>query len=328
MKANNNINAIPWDSILKVLKNEADTDENNRLAMWIEENNQNRRLWNELNQTWNDIREFDSGFNPDASLAWQKIIQKTKIQYQKPAQIVPIFWKVAAACVLLLIGVGIGSLVKSSGDVKETYTQYETQYGKSFVTLPDGTKVWLNEGTKLAFSSRFNEKERRVKVRGEAFFDVTHDPDIPFLVDAKNMQVKVYGTKFDIQDYDSQSQSNVALLEGSVSLTVTGYPCIRLKPGYTATYNQADKKLTLNPSDTLVALWANAELRVEGKSLAETALLLENWYHIRIEVAPALKNSHYYTFTLRHESVSELLAAMQKIGKFKYKINEQRIIIY
>jgi ferric-dicitrate binding protein FerR (iron transport regulator) len=113
-----------------------------------------------------------------------------------------------------------------------------------------------------------------------------------------------------------------------VSLAAVGCPNKNLEPGYTAVYDRTEKKLTLNPSDTLVTLWASNELHIEDKSLEETARLLENWYNIRIEVPSALKHAHYYTFTVRHESVADLLNIMQKIGKFQYKIGEHQIVIY
>ena len=328
MSTKNDIKTIPWDLILKVLKNAADQDEKNRMDVWVEANDQHGKLWNELQQAWDDICKLNSSFNPDVLQAWQQVVEKTKKQYGKAARIIPAYWRAAAACVLLLIGVAAGALFKTSTTSPVTYTQYETRYGKSFVTLPDGTQVWLNAHSTLKLSSRFNEKERQVELHGEALFDVTKNPKIPFLVDAGDMKVRVYGTKFNVQANRNKPQSTVSLLEGSVALDVTGCPTTRLEPGTVAIYDRQDKTLAVNPSNTLVTLWARNELRIEDKSLAEVARLLESWYQINIEVAPELKSSQFYTITVRHESPAELLAVMQKIGKFRYQIEEQKITIY
>ena len=330
MKVNDDdkLKKIPWDLILKALKNAANQEEKNQLGVWIEANDQHGRLWNELQQAWDEICKLNSGFNPDVVHAWQQVVEKTKKRYGKSKRIMPVYWRAAAACILILMGVALGALFKTSTTSPVTWTQYETQYGKSFVTLPDGTQVWLNTRTTLKFSNRFNEKERQVEVNGEALFDVTHHPDIPFLVDTKDMQIRVHGTKFNVQAYDNKSQTSVSLIEGSVTLAVTGCPKTRLEPGSVAIYDRPGKTLAVNPCDPLATLWASNELRIEDKSLSETARLLESWYRIGFEVAPALKSSHYYTLTVRHESPAELLAVMQKIGKFQYKIEEQRITIY
>jgi len=136
------------------------------------------------------------------------------------------------------------------------------------------------------------------------------------------------GTKFNVYAYDNKPEVTVSLIEGAVSLSATECPDTSIEPGYSLTYHRADRKLYSNISDQLVTLWASNELRIENKSLAETARLLEGWYHLKFDVAPALKSAHYYTLTVRHESPAELLAAMQKIGKFQYRIDEQKVMIY
>ena len=329
MMTDNNRKIIPWELILKRLKNTIDRDENERLAAWIETDDRHRHLWNELQQAWNDIRELNADFNPDRSLAWKRIVDKTKRHYAKKARFIPAYWHVAAACVLVLLGVAIGSHFQSSIEPLPTaYIQYYTQYGKSFLTLPDGTRVWLNARTNLKLSNRFNESERQVRIDGEALFEVTNNRDVPFIVDMKDMQIKVHGTIFNVNAYDDKPEATVSLIEGSVSLVATGCAGMLLEPGFSATYHRANQRLFTNQSDEFVILWANKELRIEDKSLEETARLLEGWYHLKIEVAPALKSMHHFTLTVRHESPAELLAAMQKIAKFQYKIEEQKIVIY
>ena len=328
MKANNNRKDIPWDIILKVLKNVADADERNRLTAWVETNERHRRLWNELRQAWDDIHTLNIGFNPDVGKAWRKVVEKTKKNYRKPARIIPMFWRAAsAACILILLGVAIGIRFNKSENI--TYTLYETQSEKSLISLPDGTQVWLNAGTVLKYSNLYNEKERQVELRGEAFFDVTHNQYVPFLVNTEAIQIKVHGTKFNVQAYDNKTETSVSLLEGSISILADGLPDTRIEPGYTGVYNKNDRQFAMNKSETPIAIWANKELRIVDKSLEETVKLLENWYSVSIELAPTLKTSHYYfTVTVRHEAVDDILATMQKIAGFKYRIDEQIITLY
>lgn len=329
MEIHKKVKAIPWDLILKSLKNDANLEDSQQLNEWIEENDQHRRLLNELQHAWDDISHLNSAYTPDSLKAWQQVVEKTKERYQKPSRKFHLLWRVAAAaCVLALLGIAISNLTRTSSPPSLTYTQYTTQDDKSFVTLPDGTQVWLNAHTTLTFSNLFNKSLRHVEVHGEALFDVTHHPDIPFEVGMNHLQVRVHGTKFNVQSYDDEPVTAVTLLEGSVSLGTTGHDDIHLKPGITAVYDKTNTTLTLNPSDPLATLWASRELHIEDKSLEETAQILEHWFRMRIEVAPALKNTHYYTFTVRHESVTDMLELMQRISKFNYKMEEQKIIIY
>ena len=130
------------------------------------------------------------------------------------------------------------------------------------------------------------------------------------------------------RSYDNKPKATVSLIEGSVTLAATGCPETRIEPGYSIVYHHADQKLFTNKSDEFLTIWANNELRIEDKSLAETVRLLEGWYRMKINVSTSMKNAQYYTLTVRHESPAELLAAMQKIGKFQYKIDEQKITIF
>jgi len=328
MKAKDDIDKnIPWELVLKVLKNTAEEEEKSRFDAWVEASERHGRLWSELQQTWDDVRQLNSDYHPDVLRAWQQVVEKTKGRRGR-TRFASVFWRVAAACILILTGVAMGVMFQTSSSAPATYTQYETRQGKSLLTLPDGTLVWLNARSSLKFSSSFGEKERQVALHGEAFFDVMPNSDIPFIVDAGDLQIRVRGTRFNVQSFDNRPQASVSLLEGSVELRAEGMPVTLLEPGFVAAYDRRSKALDVSPRDALVALWASGELRIVEKSLSETALMLEHWYGISIEVAPELKSSQFYTLTARHESPAELLAVMQRIGRFQYRIDERGITIY
>ncbi len=330
MRVNNeDMQAIPWNLIIRTLKDADEGSDSDQLKAWRTADPRHDKLWHELYQAWNDIYALNAHFNPDTSQAWQKVIKKTKKRHRRSSRLINMSWRMAAACILLLAGFGLGMLLHNNTRPAVTYTQYETQYGKSVVTLPDGTEVWLNSHTSLRLTNRFNDKSRHVELQGEAFFNVTHNPQCPFIVNVQDLDVTVLGTKFNVEAFDNRPVVKVALLEGSVSLSATDAPIDTvLDPGYTAIYARADKKMKIEPSDKMVTLWTNKELHIEDEPLEKVAELLERWYNIEIDVSPTLKDSHFYTFTVRNESPGELLIAMQKISKFKYKIMENCIEIY
>ena len=132
-------------------------------------------------------------------------------------------------------------------------------YGKrSSILLSDGTKVWLNAGSKLVFPHKFSGKNRNVFLNGEGFFDVFKNKDVPFIVSTGNMNVTVQGTEFNIRNNDSDNAMEVVLVEGAVSLkdnsmmNVLGKE-IRLLPNQKAVLNKTENKTTIE-SNVDVAL--------------------------------------------------------------------------
>lgn len=119
---------------------------------------------------------------------------------------------------------------------------YSNLSGKSKVLLPDGSEVWMHTETSLQYESQMNKDERIVNVTGEAYFDVAHDADKPFIVQTEGMRIVVHGTKFNVDAFPGSENTVVSLVEGSVSLE-TETENRFLKPGETATFNR--KTLTL-----------------------------------------------------------------------------------
>src|SRR5690606_18205210 len=106
--------------------------------------------------------------------------------------------------------------------------------GQYRITLPDGTMVWLNSETKLIFPTRFVGKERKVKLIGEAYFEVAKNINQPFIVESRGMEVLVTGTEFNVSAYEGASESFTTLIEGSVEIHNNGKESIRLTPGQQA----------------------------------------------------------------------------------------------
>lgn len=102
--------------------------------------------------------------------------------------------------------------------------------GKYQVVLADGTKVWLNSASSLEFPSNFTGTSRRVSLKGEGYFEVAHNPDNPFIVQAEDTEVKVLGTHFNINTYDNEPVGKTTLLEGSVQVAYIGQQKI-ISPG-------------------------------------------------------------------------------------------------
>lgn len=126
-----------------------------------------------------------------------------------------------AAIVLILLG---GNFLLQKDDQMESLPSFQTLYvpagQRAELILPDSTKVWLNANSKLVYPTSFKKGIRQVELDGEAYFDVKHNEDNPFVVGTKSMNVTVLGTEFNVSAYSDIEEFNIALLRGSIELNL------------------------------------------------------------------------------------------------------------
>ena len=168
--------------------------------------------------------------------------------------------------------------------------------GKSQARLSDGSTVWLHGGSTLTCDARFAAGERRVKLRGEGFFEVAKDSERPFTVEVEGLEISVHGTKFNVRTAADRYVS-VSLVEGSVSLD-TGRGSRRLlRPGEIACYDPDTRKVVIGRGNVAMeSCWAAGKLAFERQSLGEICHYMARWYDTEIHITPALAHNYAYTF--------------------------------
>lgn len=159
-------------------------------------------------------------------------------------------------------------------------------YGKtSVITLPDGTKVSLNAGSRLIYPETFDSNTREVFLQGEAFFDVTHDRNHPFVVQTDDIRIKVMGTRFNISAYSTDNTYETVLAEGKVSLEQNSSglfdKSIEMEPGQLASFDRATRETSLTSIDTdNYILWTEGLLKFESTDLSRITKKLERFYNV------------------------------------------------
>lgn len=167
-------------------------------------------------------------------------------------------------------------------------------YGKtSEVMLSDGTKVFLNAGSRLVYPENFTGKTREVFLVGEAFFEVKHDMDHPFIVQLSDLRVKVLGTRFNISAYPSDNVIETVLTEGKVDLEKKHAglldKSIEMVPDQLASFNRTSQETTLRKVNTDdYTLWTAGILKFESADLNRITKRLERFYNIRFEYGSPL----------------------------------------
>ena len=194
------------------------------------------------------------------------------------------------------------------------------------LTLPDGTRVWLNSVSELEFPAEFDGEERLVKLTGEAFFEVEKDLRRPFKVLAEGTVTTALGTSFNINT-KTTGRVNISLHTGRVKveapLVAEG---IFLDPGRELQYDAHQERVTVNGfNPTTVTGWKEGRLVFAESGLPEAVRMLEDWYGINIQINNAEEIDWRYSGEYQHQTLDNVLNSMAYIQKFKYSIEGNKV---
>lgn len=164
------------------------------------------------------------------------------------------------------------------------YNQLITPYGKrSTITLSDGTKAWVNAGSKLTYPAEFSKEKREIYVDGEIYIEVSEDKKRPFVIKTRQMDINVLGTKFNVSAYEADKENSVVLLSGSVSISPgTHNKNIILKPNQMYSGLEGSHSVE-NVDASIHILWTRGLYQFESEKLDNIVTRLERYYGIRIE---------------------------------------------
>ena len=207
------------------------------------------------------------------------------------------------------------------------YTEIVSPYGSRIhIDLPDGSKVWLNNGSKLKFPQKFTGRERRVKLTGEAFFEVAHNPHKPFVVGAGSLQVVATGTEFDVMAYPDDYKIEATLIKGKVYIqralpSGKVHQVYEMKPNQHAIYNEKNKKFYYinNSSDKYIS-WMDGKLIFRDDPLDVVIKRLERWYNVDIVINNPQLRKFTYTATFVDETLPQVLDLLKIATPINYSL--------
>ncbi len=201
---------------------------------------------------------------------------------------------------------------------------------KIAIILSDGTKVHLNSDTELVYPDKFGNENRLVKLKGEAFFDVAHNADKPFIVENNTQTITVLGTKFNLNCYDNQSFVKTTLVEGSVKInSKLNSKSLILSPNEHSSLavdgSELDKK---NVDTKLYTSWINEILYFNNEELGSIAIKLERWYDVKIIFNnEENKKIHFTGIVRKDKSITHILDLIEKTSNIEISSNKNEIII-
>lgn len=271
----------------------------------------------------------------DVDREWERLfssIEKKTISKMKTRGLFLQYMKYAAA-VVLGIGISLSTLYLTNQENLSTVGNYKlvTSKGeKSYLQLPDGTRVWLNSCTTLEYAENYGHSNRSIYLDGEAYFEVAKNKDLPFVVKANGIDVKAIGTAFNVSAYMEDSQLTTTLFNGKVAVqpTLTKQEVL-LEPNQVAVYDKSRNKIEVVPYDKkLFAQWRRGFLSFKMMYLQDITKLLERNYNVVFRYEnQGIKKLRFSGSFRNNEDLSEILNVIKTNTGIRYQILKDTIVI-
>ncbi len=294
-----------------------------------------------------------------ADLEEQEALLKSRFSLADPAPVVPLqkqvrdskkfFFpaiKIAVAAVLLVLA-GYYFFTNSNHTSKEAVKLFVSAYGerKNF-QLPDGSVVILNGGSKMRITDSYGVASRDIYLEGEAFFDVKHNKEQPFIVHTPAMDVKALGTAFNVKAYPGEKMTETSLVRGLVEVTLKDEQNHKLllhpnekvqwlapvavsnekgaEPGIAdkkvVAFNNLVQVLTKTDNDGIKEIaWTENKLIFTDETFADIAVLLERWYGVKIEFEDEVIRHYRFTGIFEKEEIGSVLSFLKESRHFNYE---------
>jgi transmembrane sensor len=318
------------DLIGKYLAGEAAQEETHFVESWAKESEGNRkylehcRLIFEKTSEAKELQEFD------ADAAWLKM--KSKLQ-ASPSRSISfperrsgrwLAWRVAASVVIILsIGlIAYRVMNPDTPSVVEVVAQKETRAD----TLPDGSGVFLNKRTELAYAYNKQNGNHLVKIKGEAYFNIQHEDDKTFIIDAAGVYVRDIGTSFNVKAYPEDNTVEVVVEEGKVMFYTDTDSGVYLSANGKGIYNKTTKRFSVEQPEENLLAYKTKFFSFSNTDLRSVITALNNVYDKKIVMSEGLNNCHL-TVSFNNEDIDEIAAIIaETLGlRVENSVNEIRL---
>jgi ferric-dicitrate binding protein FerR (iron transport regulator) len=316
------------DMLRLYLRDRYSLETEEKVQEWLVKNQETEGLEQSSKEYWNSIRP---GKDASTFEALQRVNTIIGIHSEKKKTVWLRTFSRVAAIFILLIGIS-GVCFYLQHQNNPTMVEISVAYGETKqVTLPDQTEVWLNAGSSLKYLSEFNHKIRSVSLTGEAFFSVTKNQSKPFVVETKNITVRVLGTKFNLKAYPNEHQTVATLQEGKIEVQAENQQKHQLVPNEQLIYNRESSTLNvvkINPKD--IPDWKNGNLMFSEATLDEIFQTLERHFNISFDIDESIDLSieNYTIEFARNENLEQILQVLADVaGDFSYSEKNGQFVL-
>ena len=353
------INAL----LFRCLEGMADNEEYEQAWRWVHQSPQNKAYYGKMRDTWIAADLLKPVAKDRQTQIWSEL--ERKIQSQASGKVVWIQylkWTAVAAAVVLayILGIQTSEKPRNIEIAKGEYTIEAPKGGKSLMTLSDGTKVWLNAGTTLLFDQSFGEQNRLLSLQGEAYFEVAHDAQRPFLVKTSGITIAALGTAFNVKAYPEEDIIETTLVEGSVRIETneqsrTKAAPVVLEPNQKVVFHKSMQSISVfnhddqqDLSDEIIpetlhgfskielstdvdveisTSWKDKRWIVMGECLGAFAAIIERKYDVALVFEDPELENYRISATLEEETIEQLFNAIRLTVPVDYKIERNHVYL-
>lgn len=336
-----NLDQKQWGLIQRYVTGNASPAERESVESWMAEAHENRRIIQEVKQVWNQTPP--ENFEVDVQQAWEHFryrSQKNKMpvapvnyNVRRGSKTSLYLFRIAA---VLLVALFTGLFVYSHmSTIEQTEPQaisafnvlqeLKTERGeKARVTFSDGTSVMLNSASTVRFPQEFHGNKREVYLEGEAYFEVFHNPDQPFIVHSQDARIEVLGTKFSVRGWSEEPGVEVVVGGGEVSVQSSSRPPNRRSEVILTKGLRTEIKRGQNPIEPIKVkpvnhlLWTSGGIHFDNEPFREVVRGLERRFNVNITIDDKAICDVPYTGTFQYAELNEILSVIAASLEIEY----------
>jgi len=323
---------------IKYLQGNCTETEFEQLLLWIREGSLNASDREMIQDIWN---EFEPEAGPVERVKYNRVLDKIHHQIninqnfkelviQKvPAKnrILSILTRAAAILLLPVLSLLLYTNLSDRNSFADNLKDLEVEApagSRMHIELGDGTKVWLNHGSKLKYPFRFDGENRKVFLTGEAYFEVAHNAKVPFIVGTNLLEVKATGTAFNVSAYPGDNNIQTTLVEGKVILyeRKSNMEIKALSPGECLKFDVQKNvyAIELEHNEKNIA-WKDGFLVFKNERVEDIAKKLARWYNVEVEIANEKVKEFTFTATFMDETLPQVLDLLTLATPVSYQLS-------
>ncbi len=314
----------------KVLAGEASAEEQVRLHAWLANSADNHKYLDQIKTIFQKAASHPEPLHFDADAAWKKVKVKLTESREDKTRMLPLFNSKAflrmAAGVIFLLGVAFftyqwlnlpaETLAVSSNDVMVQDT------------LPDGSSAFLNKKSSITYEYNPRKKTRRVKLKGEGFFEVKHEEEKPFIVEAQEVLIRDIGTSFNVKAYLESDTIVVTVKTGEVQIYTLNNEGLNLKVGEAGIYRKSLRQFSrLEKLDTNALAYKTGVLSFNNTDLKSVIAKINEVYNSRIKLENAALCSCRLTVNFHNDTLDTLVEVIAETLKLTVTRNKKEILL-
>jgi transmembrane sensor len=314
-----------WYLTGKYLSKNLTKEEQTELESWIEANSANKELFESHIKLWESFSAQTKEIDFNSKNSWlelQALIENKSKQKSTKIRTLSIWRSVAAAAIVIIL-IAVGTVLYVNRDKSVVLA---TTTNKQLFFLPDSTKVWLNKNSQLSYNSEFGDNKREVQLNGEAYFEVQHNPEKPFIIESHQTYTKVIGTKFNVSSYNSDSVVTVSVVQGKVQFGIVKSESqpLFLTQNCTGTFTKKSKRLEIFKSENINDIaWQTNKLVFSNSPFPYLISQLEKYYNIKIDSKKVQTEDFTFTGTFNKQTLDEVIKILESTLNLSFtRIND------